>query len=193
MENLIFIKKTYNGCEDSETIYAMPDGCFEKTLVSLTYDNYGQLVDTATAGDGIVLLTNKAVELANEAYADGEEITDHFKIDDYVSDYDHPNVFTQVRSELKEGEDFEYHGEEVLAYNFWNGSNWQSIIIKADTFEPNFEQITDEDLINELLIAVEEREFKSETTGIKYYEGNGYILADNCWQGTFATWEITIK
>lgn len=86
----------------------------------------------------------------------------------------------------------ERHGGEcncgtVRAYNFFNGSNWQSIVIDAD-YDCRYEEITDEEEIaryEEAIAKMDEPAIR--TTGIDTYKVDGLEISKSIWQGG---WEL---
>lgn len=193
METYAFIRLSYRE-SGYETIYAIDPDKIKSMNLSYTYNNYGQLIDTADAGDWITLDSEKAVGLANRIYneenEESEEFEEKFSLNDSVSDYDHSDVFSQVRETLKEGEDYTHYSEEVKGFNYWDGSNWRSVIVEAEHHDPEWEVITDQDMIAELSAAIEEREFVKEGFGEKIYHGGAYQVVYNYCQWAFASWEL---
>jgi hypothetical protein len=83
---------------------------------------------------------------------------------------------------------------EVTAYNFHNGSNWESVILQSPCDEEiDFEVITDEALILAYWQAIEDKSYDREGKGFTYYETEKFTISDSHWQGSWSAFEINEK
>lgn len=192
MENFTFIKST-NTEEYPNPVYAISVDISEMR-VSETYDRFGQPVTPADAGDYITLDTQKAVDIANNAYKEfeDEEIDEMFSLNETISDYEQGNVFTAINSaeELKEGLDFTYYASTCKGFNYFDGSNWQSIVIHyEDDGQPNYEVIENDSLESE----IDSKEWIKDGFGKKLYESENFWIIHNYCVGSFASYELYSK
>lgn len=68
----------------------------------------------------------------------------------------------------------EYKGCEVLAYNFFNGHNWQTIIIEDDWLLPEYERLAEseeKELLEDYKFALDNEEGESKIGAKTYYQG----------------------
>lgn len=76
---------------------------------------------------------------------------------------------------------------QVRAYNYFNGSNWQSVVIDAD-YDLRYEEITDEEEIAKYENALAAMEFDNDRqTGYTVYTAPGFRIVESIWQGA---WEL---
>lgn len=75
---------------------------------------------------------------------------------------------------------------QVRVYNYWNGSNHQSVIISQEV-DSRYCQITDQAEIHRYIEAIENKEFIGETTGVKTYSFENLLIRKSIWCGD---WEI---
>jgi len=75
----------------------------------------------------------------------------------------------------------------VRAYNFFNGSNWQSVIIEAEDHEPRYAQITDTALIADYEKALDEMRFLTDRGGVKTFYTSEYKIQKSLYA---RAWEL---
>lgn len=168
----------------------------ETLKVSDTYGNYGQKVDACDAGDSIELLSSKAVEIANRVALEYDEDAESFEIGDFISACDNNDIYDDVLaavSELKEFEDYTIWASTVEGFNYWDGSNWQTVTVSCEVGEPSHEILTDDDLIKELDEAIDEKSFIKEGFGTRIYESEKYYIVENSFASHFELYEIYDK
>lgn len=198
MSNYIFL---IDKNRESETVYFAIDA--EKIEIlneSDTYDNYGQSVSPEDAGNSIGLLSQKAVDIANKAYHDNHaeyddtEVLQHFSIGDFLSAYEHKE-YSDVLSDkdLKIGEDYSEYFPTCKGFNYWDGSNWKTIVVEREHGETDFEILDNEELTEELNQAIQNKEFVEDGFGRKIYETEQYEIEYNYCQGTWASYYVTEK
>src|SRR5690606_8555783 len=76
-------------------------------------------------------------------------------------------------------------------FTYWNGHNWQSVIVESELSDTEYEIIDDENLISELTKALEEKKFVQESFGKKLYEGNGYNIEVSQFASAWWEYELT--
>ena len=83
---------------------------------------------------------------------------------------------------------------EVIAYTFFNGSNFESIITKNLYFDNSITHVEiDEDEAKKVEEAIENRSFVKKGFGKDIYEYGDYYVIDNYCQGHWAKWEVIRK
>ena len=187
---MLFLTEKFTG---KETIFAISEDEFEQVRMSETYDYFGQKNSPYDCGDWITLMTEKAVEVANKAYQEENETEDAvWNLQDDILAFDNSEEFDAVVEDdsLQEGVDYEHEGSEVKAYTFWSGSNWNTITIEQDVYEPTHIVITDEDLIQELNNALEKKEHYRSNVGGEVYRYGRWEIESSNWEGDWAAWEI---
>lgn len=207
-ENFIF--QDNNNPETTYKIISR-DEVIEKPL-SETYDQYGQMIGEANAGDYSVMNTE-----SNFAIKDCiEEIKNHFNVnlnDDQVydlkeiiidEDYDNINYYDEIKDlfDKKELQSFvEKWREENEAhtmctcFEYWDGSNWKSIVFDYDGQDYHeYSEVSDEiyeSIFNEMYKDGEEiLEYIKDSPGMKKVTTESYIFKDSNWQGAYGI-EIT--
>lgn len=82
----------------------------------------------------------------------------------------------------------------VTAYNFHNGSNWESVILESPCDEEiDYEVITDEKLILQYWEAIENKSYDKEEKGFQYYEYDNFEIVKSNWQSSWSAFEINEK
>lgn len=75
----------------------------------------------------------------------------------------------------------------VIAYNFHNGSNWESVILDSPCDEDiEFDQIEDKGFTE----AIHKKEYVKEENGYTYFKFKGLNVVQSHWQGSWALFEI---
>lgn len=168
----------------------------ETLKVSDTYGNYGQKVDACDAGDSIELLSSKAVEIANRVALENDEDAESFEIGDFISACDNNDIYDNVLaavSELKEFEDYTIWASTVEGFNYWDGSNYQTVTVACEVGDPSHEVLTDADLIKELDEALDEKCFVENVFGAKVYETEKFYFVENMFASHFELYAIYDK
>lgn len=188
-----YVFLTPNNPESEIDYYAIDSDKIETLYVSETYTKYGQQVSPSEAGDYLVLTSDKAVELANKFYQEDNETQEtHYSIGDIVSAYDNKEYEQITNShELIEDDDYSLYKETCRGFNYWNGSNWATILLGDDY--NSFSLVTDEELNKELNQAIVDKEYVRDGLGCEIYETSEYIIEDNYCQGVWASYHITEK
>lgn len=186
----------------TETIYnAIPADTIKTLRVTETYDHYGQEVSPENAGAYVSLNSLRAVEIANKAYhdeyaeMDNDVIESRYGINDIVNAYDCSCVYDAVVSECTEGEDYTICVETCKGFNYWDGSNWKSVIIEYefDNTDTGWKVLEDEKLQNELNEAIENMKYVYEGYGATRWETEKYIITKSQFASNWATYQIMPK
>lgn len=89
--------------------------------------------------------------------------------------------------------EFEPYGDyQVLAYNYWDGNNFQTITIDAE-WETRYRQITDKEQIEQLTALLENAHFLFQKAGAKYYKSavdESLIISDSRWPEEWPLFKI---
>ena len=183
MENIIFLSNTSNP-ELSGEYYAI----YAESLVSMplsdTYSQFGQSVGADDCGDSLELLTQKAVDLANEIYHiehsewDDLDVLTHFKLNDFIYAYEEYKCFVGIiASDLVEDEDYNLYQIECVGFNYWDGNNWKSIIVSDENGSfYEWEVLEDKEMTKTLLTAFEEKEFVKSYFGKDDFETDEFKI-----------------
>jgi len=166
----------------------------EEMRVSDTYDHFGQGVSPADAGDFIEILNQKALAVANKAYQEFEDEDEDEKIviGDLISDYDDGNTFSALNSsaDLEDGVDIHYHASTCKGFNFWNGSNWQSVVVEYEHDGHNDYEVVENDSLES---EIDSKKWIKDVFGRKVYESKNFWIIDDFRQGSFASYELYAK
>lgn len=195
-----FIFLTEADSEGPVKYFAIDAEKIEKLNGSDTYDLFGQPVSPEEVGDYLELKSQEATDVANQAYhdfhaeEDDTEVLQHFSIGQTISAYESSHEYDAIQrsADLKEGLDYEVYASWVKGFNYWDGSNWKSVIVEREhTDNVTNEILDDEELIKELNQAIEDKSFTGSTFGNLYYESGNYEIVVNNHQGRWAIYEIT--
>ena len=197
---MLFIKEI-NSENNEDVIFAVSEDSFEKMNYTETYGNYGQQVDDYDAGsyslhnsacdavqDCIEAIKNKFIQFKDsEIEISGDEL----RIDGEYFDWFSGN--SEIESFVNDWEEGNVNHEQVKAYNYWNGNNWASIIIEAEYTDDaiTHEVIEDENLIEKLEAAIENKEEFKTGFGLTYYNSEcGYYIVEDNQAATFEMYSI---
>lgn len=200
MEKYIFLTKTQPDSPKVE-YFAIAESQIEELYVSDTYSMYGHQITPAEAGDYLEILSEKAVSLANKAYHDeyadydDTEIVQHFSIGCSISAYDYSQVYDNiVSSELVESEDYVVFKNGCQGFNYWNGQDWNTILVQHDENDClDWEIVKDKKLVKRLRIAITAMTYKSKGSGVNYYQYGNTKIAESFWQGSWESYSLTIE
>lgn len=179
MKNLIAIKNTN---EVEEKILITDKNQFSWMKMSETYGKYGQLNDRDDAGDGITILSKYAADVANISAKEQEEDEEYCK-GDYYACFETNDAIIDAILELEENVDYEYCADLVLAYNYWDGNNWASIILESHTFDSGWEILDNSD---DIIKEYDKKEFYKEYSGLRAYKSDNYTF---CVSQFSSSWE----
>ena len=195
---------------------------FEKVNLCDTYGDYGQKVGCYNAGcyaldnsystmhsdlmDAIderfnTKFSEVLKDLGNTSFASVSELIEELnEINDneeaVLSQYgytpiDEEELKAFAEKWVKENENH----SEVTAYTFFNGSNFETVVIEDYVFDGQMRTHVeiDEEEAREVEEAIENRSFVKKGFGKDVYEYGDYYVIDNYCQGHWAKWEVVKK
>lgn len=217
MTNYIFLTKTEQEAREPKFYYAISENSIKKLNLFETYDNSGLLTGHTNSGDYAIendysnakedclheitknFLNDKDKELLSE-YVEFKNIQDYLNIEDdkivigkslytYLSSKaDKINTF--IENWRKENEVY----TECEGFNYWDGHNWKSIIVKSDLDGwLEWEILNDEDLTLKLNHAIDKMEFIKEGFGTREYKYNNISILETAFADDFSSYQVTIE
>lgn len=145
--------------EGNEVVHIFDSENFEELKVCETYAQFGQKNNCTDAG---------CCSIHNTYFFKSELDSDNFESDEEYEE--------AVKAEFEEK-----HGESehntVSGYNFWDGSNWQTLVLKnSESVNNDNEGLEELDfkLQAKILLEFEEKKFVKSDFGIVYYESENY-------------------
>lgn len=210
METYTFIKST-----DSES-YPNPICAISIEIEDLelhqTYDRFGQLIGHDNADDYSIY--------NQYSYADSDclkELIERFQITSKVNDYNTPNDvdFLSINSDgeiditlnieeyeienfdrvkinafIKKWEEENAEYNTVKGFDYWDGSNWRTIVVEDLIWDnPTHEIIENDSLESE----IDSKVWIKDVFGRKIYESKNFWIIDDFRQGSFASYELYAK
>lgn len=169
---MLFIKEKNN--EDAPII-VFDNDVFEMKPISDLYGQYGQQIGYCDSGAWIELTDKQAAwlndELETEQYIEGT----------IINAYDDYETFESIVDKF--GDDC-VNDEEVLAYTYWNGHNFKSIIINNGDNWDTHETVSDE-LASELFEIINSDDFCLEKAGPyqQEYRSEKWLFIESNFQG----------
>jgi len=195
MEDYLILEKEN---ELEEVYYITYKSLFNEIPESETYDSFGQTIDTANAGDSVELLSQKAVNIINKTINDVSWDDVKFEVSEIIYGYEnsdiYDNVIEMLEKECEEGIDYKLCQDMCKAYNYWNGHNWNSIIIEMENGEPEYKVVSNE--VSNIIIDLlknNKLEFVSDNYGFETYHNKeeGYSFVNSHWQGSWEQYKVT--
>lgn len=189
-----FLKSAY---EFDGTYEAISENRIETLNVSDTYDQYGQKISASDAGDHLELLTETAVELANDTWnevdAEDEDYVVKFTIGDIVSAYENSDVYREITNNCEEEVDYNVFKSTCQGFNYWDGNNWRTIVTSSeDDGGVTHEIEDDEEIIARLEAAIENMEFEKEGFGTRTYRYADAIVVESQFSDAWEEYSITL-
>lgn len=210
MGNYTFIKRAHSENYPNPILAISAE--IEELKLHETYDQFGQLVGHDNAGDYSIY--------NQYSYADADclkELIEHFQITSQANDYNNPDdvdflsidsdceIHITLNIEEYEIENFDRakinefiaKWEEqnadyntVKGFNYWDGSNWRTIVVEDHVWDsPTHEIIANDTLESE----IHSKEWIKDEFGKVIYESKNYWIIDNLTQGSFASYELYSK
>lgn len=176
--NLAVIKY-YAGEEDHE-LYIIDTSEFKMMPISSTYDRYGQKVTAEDAGDYLTVSSQSLLNKVNN------ELKETLELNEIVSAYDHPHAFEYIK-EHGNSDEYEITEHMCKAYNYFDGSNYKSVIIECDTFETFYEKVDQQEEEAILGEYEDKSEVEEHNTGVKTFVGQKYLFRESQFAGA---WEV---
>jgi hypothetical protein len=153
-----------------KTIIADVD--FKEIQLHETYDRSGQLIDLYNVGAVMTILTQDAADTANGTPTPTKEA--RIEIGDPI--YCTNNRFYEVRNEMEEGVDYSLESETIIAYNYWNGNKWKTVILETANGYPDLEEVKGE--AAEEILAAWENKMQSGFGMIGFVQTNDWYTAE---------------
>jgi len=204
----VFLTKA-NEIDEIKRYYSINEETIEdELLIHDTYDSYGQKISSCDAEDYSVMnnqcdLYNECINEIKERFlnnldADDIDINDDlsFSWSGWDLEGNNINLSDELKNDIEDFiKDFEEKNNNYSSckgFNFWNGSNWQTVVLEReyDDFK-NYEIVDDSELIEELNQAIEESEFYQNGSGYREYRSKKYSIIDSQWADRFEEFEIT--
>lgn len=165
--------------------YAIPSERIETINVSDTYDQYGQSVSAEDAGDYIEILSQECADSVNEEFDESYEVGTH------ISAFSEGNEFYHIESLFVEDVDYRVYRETIEGFNYWDGSNWKTIVVSGDY--PTHEIEEDEEIVKRLNDALENKQYVSDGFGIETYESDECVIELRQFSSAWETYTIEFK
>jgi len=178
----IFISPISRVTNDPSEWFAVREDWFSWVPLSSTYTDDGELVGHYRAGDHLEILTPAAAKFAREADEDERE----WEVGDVILAYEDYDLFSSCKGE--DGFDLQTT-YKVLAYTYWDGHNWKSLIIADQIANEETHEIADDDTARRLQARRNFARLKSERAGVHEYTHG--ILKSN-YEGEFALYSIQL-
>lgn len=145
---------------------------FEYMPISDTY-RFGQQISHSDAGD--YLEFNKYTILDKD-----DEVTS-FLQGEVVLAYNDPQLFNKIIENISK-DSYNLHQETVLAYNYWDGSNWKTLTLSGDSpFLEFFHERSGFDIIEDY----KDAQFLTESFGTQVLCSDQYVFTKHSFQGTW--------
>ena len=208
MKNYIFLTNKFD--QGDSIYYAIPASKIETLLVVDTYARYGQPVSVEDTGDyhinnqysdakkdcekAILEKFNKEVFI--DRYNDCVEVIENNEVDEWIcqNDENARDFINEINTFITKWCEKNNILQSCEGFNYWDGSNWATIITSYENDGNNsHEIIKDKKLIDKLNNGIENMEFLKEGFGNKTYVFEDVKIIDSCYQGTWASYELTIK
>lgn len=177
-DNLIVIRK-----KDSEDdrMFIVERDKFEHMNLCDCYNEFGFQIGATDAGNYCLencYCTGLREKFLNDFKSAGFEVEEDNCIDDILESEDE-----KVQKFLEDWREENESYTEALVYNFWNGHNWQSIILDCDIDEGvNYEEIESEEA-EEILKAFEGVEFGQYKCGLRSVEVGDLVFTHSLFAG----------
>jgi len=168
------------------------DADFQSIETHNTYDHYGQSVGYYEAQAGVEILTDRAAAVIEDVDFSEFKNPAQLHIGDsfYVTD---ENFYKVIHDdELEEGIDYRIFSPEVIAYNYWDGRNWKTVVLETDFGYPDLEEV-EEDLSKEILDAYETKELSHEGFGSRTYKSGRFTFVETAFASDWYTAEVFIE
>lgn len=138
--------------------------------VSDSYDPNGIRISASEAGDYIMLETKAAANEATRTYRELHNSVKSYNIHDIVSAHDEWELYDELMdsTNLVEGVDYSLYKENVRGFNYWDGHNWRTVTVSGEY--PTHEVETDEEIIQQLNEAFDNKIFVEDEWGFELYE-----------------------
>lgn len=179
---------------DTETdqYLAITEGMIENRPLADCYDSNGQEVGSYIAGDTLALLTQEAVDFANNLIEeDGEEPRFDLEKNYGIMAYEDASLFDKVKEKFEGTEHIELYQEEVECITYWDGHNFKTEYLSGEGYQ-RYTLETDEEKEKELNELIENMEYRSESAGRKIFKSGNAKIEQSAWAGDFEVYSIEL-
>lgn len=174
----------------TDEIHILNRSCFEKVDECETYTDYGQKVGCENAGCN-TLDNSYSTELHNSFLADvksaGFEIEEDASLSDILNT-ENEELQAFIEQWKKENESH----SECTSYDYWDGHNWQSIVIENESGNTYYSELTEEEQLP-ILKEYENADFTNWESGFCTEETENYIFEKSQFQGYFGLASVQSK
>ncbi|MGI8542383.1 MAG: hypothetical protein ACR2MD_02765 [Aridibacter sp.] len=158
-----------------------------------TYTNEGDLVETILVAKQSWFSEKPITETYNNY---GQQLFD--EIERYCDADDDIKEKCEALDEFEHCDECEEAVSKVTSYDFWNGSNHNSIIIDADEYDADYSVINDDKEIEKYTNTLNKLNtngfyLEDAGTGYKAVEIDGLRIVESIWQGDWELYTIEIK
>ena len=197
-----FVKDNYFLKSEGGEVFIVAKDKFERVNYADTYDRFGQRIGHEQAGDNHV--RNCYSELGERYLAVVNDHKDYYEEEweeatkEWHSKYldaDSKNSFQDwLAAEMQELYASEEAINTCLAYDYWDGHNWQSVVIpSSDDFGvldvKGWNQLSEEQA-QEIAQEFFEKEYHRDGFGTKEYASENYTFIDSYCGGAWADWYV---
>lgn len=180
-EDVMIIRDTENG-----SYAAIPAKKVVKGYLHDTYNNWGQTLFPEEAGDytfGEETFDRDLEKVLREKFEFLSDAVFYFNADG-IFDYDcelTENEEKQINEFISKFHDENYIAVEATYFNYWDGSNWKSIIFECEGYWNVYEIVDDQELADEIYEDFENAKAGKESNGFTDYEGPKYTHTTSRW------------
>jgi hypothetical protein len=207
MEMYIFLTKKY---EENETTYlAIDPAKIESLNVCDTYDSNGQTVDHETAGDYHIdnqysdakhdcekaILEKFGKTVSIDAHNACVEVIENTEVEEWITENEETagDFINEINTFIKSWCEENHTLETCEGFNYWDGSNYRSVITNyhVEGYESH-SIVEDEEIIEKLNTAIENKEWVSDSFGLKKYEFEDVKIVVSQFSGAWEAYSLTI-
>lgn len=177
MKRLIVLRRN----EEDNRMYIIEENKFETTRLSECYDKFGQKIGKENAEDYCLensYCTELRERFLNDLQTAGFEV-ENKSWEDFVESDDN-SIKEFVENWRDENEAY----TEALAYNYWDGNNWRSVILDDDAngYSVNYEKV-EQELAEQVLTAYKNVTFPDYKFGKSEVESDGFVFLKTQYPG----------
>ena len=203
----LFVKQKHDSNDGVNKIYTIHKDLFEEMNVADTYTEYGVLVGHENAGDYHInnyyssALLECVSHIKNLFDVDVTINTETGRVNsineidlyDFITP-DNRKLVDDINEAIKTWCDNNHNYTKCTGFNYWDGNNYKSIIIKHefDDSLTNYEVISDDDEINQLSEVLDKKEFMYNKFGKTYYDFKHFMISETL-AASFYSFLITEK
>lgn len=160
----------YNRYQENEEIVILDSSRFETKRVCDCYDRYGQIIGCYNAG--CYSVENSSCDLEDNLKS---FLSEKFKIDFESFDFDDIED-VNIENEVKKWREENENHETALVFEYWNGSNWQTLFVNSNDISTNGIEALDKEESKKIVRAYNRANFINKGFGTSEYVGRKYIF-----------------